>query len=103
MNWANFSVRGLSVLPALAGLASAALTSGCDDPLTRLDLVVSTRSVGARVEVDADPERAAPAPGESATVRFWMASPEPEPVLGWSLAICVAAESRSGAPICAEP
>lgn len=72
------------------------LLSGCDDPLKSVELVAEPRLLGARVEVEGDPQRAAPAPGETATATFLLAAPEPTPSLGFALAACPAA-ARNGA------
>lgn len=69
---------------------------GCDDPLKPVELVDEPRVLGARVEVTDEPERAAPAPGENATVRFLLATPERAPSLGFALAACPAVV-RNGA------
>lgn len=68
---------------------------GCDDPLKSVELIAEPRVLGARVEVRDAPERAAPAPGESANVRFLLASPVLSQSLGFALAACPAA-SRNG-------
>lgn len=73
---------------------------GCDDPLEPLERIEDLRVLGARVEVDGEPERAAPGPGESARVRWLVAAPEPSPALGWALAACVATPSNVGIPSC---
>jgi hypothetical protein len=88
-----------------AGCASmAAITlvaSGCDDPLKRVDLVTDARVLGARVEVQGEPERASPLPGETARVRWLVADREPMPVLGWAFAVCEAAPPGGSLPSCA--
>jgi len=83
-------VNGLKIL----GLSL--LLSACDDPLKSVELVAEPRVLGARVEVEGDPHRAAPAPGEAATVTLLVASPEPSPAFGFALAACPAA-TRNGA------
>src|SRR5688572_1473182 len=89
----------VSVLASIVGLANF----GCDDPLKRVDLVADTRVLGARVEVQGAPERASPAPGEMATVRWLVADGEPEPLLGWAFAICEAGPPGGSLPTCAGP
>jgi hypothetical protein len=76
-------------------------TVGCDDPLTRVDLVVNVRVLGARVEVEGDPERASPALGETASVRWLVAAPELFPDLGWAFSVCAAAPPGGSLPSCA--
>ena len=64
-----------------ASLLAAILTISCGDPLKLPQLIEHNRVLGARVEVQGEPERASPAPGESATVRWLVADPdEPRPV-----------------------
>jgi hypothetical protein len=41
-------------------------------------------------------------PGETATVRWLVAAPEPDPALGWALAACSAAPPGGALPECAE-
>jgi len=79
-------------------LAATACTSTLD-PAT---LIARDRVLGAKVTVDADPHRAWPAPGETATVTWIMASPGTAPVYSWVLAACPAATTE-GFPICAGP
>jgi hypothetical protein len=86
---------------ALAALALA-MSAGCDDPLKEVERIESVRVLGARVEVTGEPERAAPAPGESTSVSWLVAAPEPL-ALGWTLGVCVAEENNLGLTSCAEP
>jgi hypothetical protein len=74
---------------------------GCDDPLKSVELIAEPRVLGARVEVLGDPGRAAPAPGESATATFLMASPASPLPLGYALAACPAAPRQGGRSGCA--
>ena len=69
---------------------------GCDEPLKSVQLVAEPRVLAARVEVTGEAGRAAPAPGESATVTFLVASPALSQSLGFALAACPAA-ARNGA------
>jgi len=80
---------------------AAWLTCGCDDPLKSVELVAEPRVLGARVEVAGDPARAAPAPGETATITFLVATPEPPPSLGFAFVVCEAAPRRGGRAACA--
>jgi hypothetical protein len=85
----------------LALISSLAL-AGCGEPLKAAELLEETRVLGARVEVEGDPERAAPGPGERATVRWFVASPADErPALGWAFSACAAAPVQNGLPLCA--
>jgi len=81
-------------------LSSAALSSACDDPLKPLELVEDLRVLGARAEVEGDPGRAAPSPGENTRVRWLVAAPETAPNLGWAFGVCVAASRNTGTPEC---
>lgn len=82
------------------GIAAWLACSACDDPLEPVERIEDFRVLGARVEVDGEPSRAAPAPGETASVRWLVAAPEPEPAIGWALAVCAAAPMRAGIPTC---
>jgi len=93
--WAPIRVPALTALV----LASAAAT-GCGDPLVERENIVDTRVLGARVEVAGEPSRAAPAPGESATVRWLVVDPaEPQP-RSWTLAACLSAPTNTGIARC---
>ncbi len=88
---------------ALAAPILAAI-SGCDEPLERAQLIQNVRVLGARVEVAGDPERTAPAPGETINVRWLVAAPSPAPVIGWSFFACLSGEVNAGVGHCdAEP
>jgi hypothetical protein len=80
------------ILPNLLLLALV----GCTDPLKDPASITDVRVLGARVEVDSAPERATPAPGESASVRWLVAAPQLEPEFAWSLVAC---ESAYGAEL----
>src|SRR6478609_620047 len=84
-------------------LTTGLLLLGCDDPLKTVELIEEPRVLGARVEVQGDSTRAAPAPGESATVTLLVASPELEPTLGFALATCAAAPRQGSRGSCAGP
>jgi len=86
---------------AASVVAMALFLAGCDEPLTRVDLIADTRVLGARVEVMGEPGRASPAPGEAATVRWLVAARETDPELGWAFAICSAGPPGSSLPTCA--
>jgi hypothetical protein len=86
---------------AIQLVALGVLLSGCDDPLKSVELIAEPRVLGARVEVMGEPGRAAPAPGESATASFLLASPEGEMPLGYALAACPASPRQGGRSACA--
>src|SRR4051812_37037967 len=77
------------------------LSLGCDEPLKSVELITEPRVLGARVEVTGDSGRAAPAPGESATVTFLLAAPELSPSFGFALAACSAAARNGSRSACA--
>src|SRR5690349_5215120 len=79
------------------------LSLGCDDPLKSVELIAEPRVLGGRVEVDGDPKRAAPAPGELATASFLLAAPELSTSLGFAFAVCPSVARRSTRPDCASP
>ena len=76
------------------------LCLGCDEPLKSVELVAEPRVLAARVEVTGDAGRAAPEPGESATVTFLVASPELSQSLGFALAACPAVVRASARSAC---
>ncbi|MFO7179809.1 MAG: hypothetical protein DIU78_014010 [Pseudomonadota bacterium] len=88
-------------LGTLIGVVGAVLAlSGCDDPLVPVELIEKARVLGARLEVEGAPERAAPAPGESARVRFLVVAPELDLETGYALQACFAEWSPSDLPAC---
>jgi hypothetical protein len=52
-------------------------------------LITETRVLGAIVQVEGDPERATPHPGETANVAFVIEGVPMDPVVSWSLAVCL--------------
>lgn len=76
---------------------------GCDDPLRTVSLIEEPRVLGGRVEVTGDAARAAPAPGESASVKLLVAAPELEPAFGFALAACPATPRSGARAACASP
>ncbi len=91
----NRTAREWSVVVA-AGLVLVA----CGDPMKKPELIEETRVIGARVEVDGDPERAWPRPGETATARWLVAHPGPPVPVSWAFAVCPAADVAFGVPSC---
>jgi len=80
--------------------AAVALTSlamaGCGPTFDPASLIKTTRVLGARVvagDGSDGPTRAAPLPGESATVTWLVESPAETPPLGWVFALCAPAAS----------
>ncbi len=64
----------------LAGCAGNDLPSG-----SYLD---HDRALGVRIEVEGDPSRASPIPGEVVTARWIVAGPDPTPSVEWTLGAC---------------
>jgi hypothetical protein len=82
------------------GLVLAVLLAGCDDEPPDVAIIDKTRVLAARVEVEGEPGRAAPAPGEVVNVSFLVVAPEPDPAIAFSLQACVARASVSDVPRC---
>ncbi|HVZ75510.1 MAG TPA: hypothetical protein VHJ20_24220 [Polyangia bacterium] len=64
---------------------------GCNTNFDPPSEIEGTRVVGARVEVMGAPERASPAPGETATVTWFVTAPAATPPLQWAFALCLPA------------
>jgi len=82
-------------------VALALVSNGCDDSLKSVSLLSETRVLGARVEVEADPTRSSPKPGEHAALRFFVAAPDGEPRFSYALSVCAVRLTNSGFPPCA--
>lgn len=82
-------------------VAFAFASGACGDPLVSVERIASLRALGARVEVEGDPERATPLPGETASVRFLVAAPELSPSFGFGLVACESSPGEAGTPTCA--
>lgn len=80
-----------------AMLLVSALVGGCAEEFDPPSLIDKPRPIGAMVQVEGDPSRSTPRPGETAAVTWLMAAPAEMPSLGWTFAIC-----RSGAASPAE-
>ena len=87
-----------ALFSACAGLAFGA--AACGDPLKSVSLIEETRVLGARVEVDSDPTRSSPNPGESARLRLFLAAPAGEPNVAFGLSVCAVSLTNSGFPRC---
>jgi hypothetical protein len=85
------SVGWLSLLSAV--VAVAALAAGCNDDLPVASRLERTRIVGARVQIAADPGRAAAVPGEAAVVEWLVAGPRAPETLTWAFAECSSVDS----------
>jgi hypothetical protein len=86
-----------------ASLVATVLTVSCGDPLKLPQLIEQNRVLGARVEVAGEPERASPAPDESATVRWLVADPEEPRPVSWAFSVCEAEAVARGTPVCRNP
>lgn len=64
------------------------LSAGCGPSFDPASLIDSTRVLGARVEVAGASGRASPAPGESATVTWFVTAKTTVPSLAWAFALC---------------
>lgn len=89
----------------LLGLAGCILMAGCGPQFDPGSLVDKTRVLGARIEVDGAPDRAAPTPGETANVSWLVTSPGATPPLAWAFAACLrgAAAGKSTLTCADEP
>src|SRR5262245_30381170 len=87
---------------SLLALATALALTGCSGDLPAGWLIDHDRALGAGVEVDGDPGAAWPAPGETATVRWIMASPAGPPERSWLFTLCPALDTGS-VDLCAGP
>jgi len=74
--------------------------SACGEDLPSGALLERPRVLGVRVEVEGEPQRAAPRAGETFELRWLLAAPEP---VEWSaaLVLCGAAPNQTGVPSCA--
>lgn len=77
--------------------------TGCGDPLRPVELIEEFRVLGARIEVDGEPERASLAPGENGRARFVVAAPDARPSFSYHLELCPSTGLGSGIPSCDAP
>ncbi len=82
-------------------LAALLLLAGCDDSLKSVSLIEETRVLGARVEVTSDATRSSPEPGESASLRLFVAAPSEPFDVSYTLSVCAVSPVNSGFPSCA--
>jgi hypothetical protein len=87
----------------LTVVCSGAWLIGCDAPLKSVSLIQETRVLGARVEVDGEPTRSSPRPGERASVRFFVAGPGGPPSVAFALSVCAVSPTNYGFPNCVGP
>jgi hypothetical protein len=87
----------------VAGIASGGLLFllvACGDPIHPPQVIEKTRVLAARAEVQTEPERATPEPGEEATARWLVVSPGKMPEIGWTLVACEPTPVATGASEC---
>lgn len=58
-------------------------------------LITDARVLGVQVEVDGDPVRTSPRPGESARISLLLAGVEASPVVKWALVVCAPSDAPS--------
>ncbi len=90
-----------------AALVSALLLGGglsaCSSDLTPGVALTRLRLLGVRLEVEAEPERASPAPGERVRVRPRLVAPRAMPPYGYLILACARRPIPTGADACAAP
>jgi hypothetical protein len=80
----------------------ALLSLAACESFTPGSLITDTRVLGARVEVEGDPSRSTPRPGERVLVSLLVEGSTETPALSWALAACVPGGS-AGAACAGEP
>jgi hypothetical protein len=94
-------MRAMNTSKRLLLVASLALTAAaCGPEMDPASLIERVRIVGARVEVEGAPDRASPAPGETARVQWLMTAPGAMPALSWAFVVCPGA-NLGGDIVCA--
>ncbi|HET9953714.1 MAG TPA: hypothetical protein VFQ61_04405 [Polyangiaceae bacterium] len=83
-------------------LGISCLSFGCDDPIERAQDITRSRVLAARSEASQEPSRATPRPGEAVSVRWLVASPDPQPRIGAGFSACMGADWNSGTGDCLE-
>ena len=85
----------------LLPVSALLVTSACTDAMSPGSFIEDPRVLGATVSVDGDPSRATPAPGESATVKFFVATPTGDTsTFGWAFVPCVRSPASLSVPVC---
>ncbi len=90
-------LKGLTLLPLALAL------NACADPLKSVDRIEEPRPLAARVEVDGDPGRASPAPGELVHVKWLVAAPDGDVPSGFKLSACQGTSEVRGLLHCGGP
>ena len=86
---------------SLPMIALALGGAGCDEALKSVSLIEETRVLGARVEVESDPSRSSPNPGERASRRRFVVAPSGQPSFSYALSVCAVRVVNNGFPPCA--
>lgn len=81
-------------------IATCLFSAGCDDSLKNVSLIEETRVLGARVETESDPTQASPAPGEHASLRFFVVAPSGAPSFSYAASLCAVGSTNFGFPPC---
>ena len=84
----------------LSALYALSVVTGCDEPISPLELIDKTRVLAAKVEVADDATRAAPLPGEEVLVRWLVAAPDPNAAFAYRLSVCIAKDAATDLPSC---
>jgi len=93
--WCGAEPRGLFLAAFLLSFVT-----GCDEPISPLELIDKTRVLAAKVEVAGDATRAAPRPGEDVLVRWLVVAPDPNAAFAYRLSACVAKDAATDLPSC---
>jgi hypothetical protein len=94
-------VRAL-LIASLVLCACGGILSACGEPLAPPWLIDEPRVLGAHIEITGDPGRSSPHPGEEATVRWIVVSPEGIAPMHWRLEACLPDEQGGCATRLAE-
>jgi hypothetical protein len=89
-----------SLLRSLSWFVFALASAGCDDSLKSVSLIEETRVLGARVEVEQEPLRSSPHPGERASLRLLVAAPDGAANFSYALSLCAVRLTNNGFPSC---
>jgi hypothetical protein len=87
----------------VAGLFLILSSAACGPTFDPASLVESTRVIGARIEVEGEPDRASPKPGETADITWLVTSPDAAPPLGWTFALCAPGTGDNAAACLSAP
>lgn len=85
---------------ALSASIAALLLVGCSNPFPPEEIVEKPRPLAGWISVAGDPDRATPAPGETATYEFLVENPGPRVAWSWLLIVCPVATTQYGISIC---